>query len=78
MDNKMDEKTNNQKDGLSRRGFLEIGSAAAVTTAGMLLKGAATAQSSAMGVRTGRTTNLSDPPISCLTRQCRFECTPTH
>jgi oxalate decarboxylase len=61
MDIKMDEKTDNKKDALSRRGFLEMGSAAAVTTAGMLLTGVANAQSSTTGVRTGRSTNLSDP-----------------
>jgi oxalate decarboxylase len=61
MDNHTKEKTDNKKQKFSRRGFLEIGSAAAVTTAGMLLTGAATAQSSTTGVRTGRSTNLSDP-----------------
>jgi oxalate decarboxylase len=61
MDNKTNDKTDNKKDELSRRGFLEMGSAAAVTTAGLLLTGAATAQSSTTGVRTGRTANLSDP-----------------
>jgi len=33
MDNKTDEKIGNRTDGLSRRGFLEMGSAAAVTAA---------------------------------------------
>jgi oxalate decarboxylase len=61
MDNKMDEKIGNRTGGLSRRGFLEMGSAAAVTTAGMLLTGAANAQSSTAGVKTGRTTSLTDP-----------------
>src|SRR6266404_5605289 len=50
-----------KKDGLSRRGFLEIGSAAAVSTAGILLTGAANAQSSTLGVRTGRSRSLTDP-----------------
>src|SRR6266404_5731191 len=50
-----------KKDGLSRRGFLEIGSAAAVTTAGVLLTGTAMSQSSTAGVRTGRTKSLTDP-----------------
>lgn len=55
----MDHKHN--KDGLSRRGFLQVGSAAAVTSAGMLLAGAANAQSATPGVRTGRTTSQTDP-----------------
>jgi len=46
---------------ISRRGFLEIGSAAAVTTAGVLLAGAASGQSSTPGVKIGRTTTLTDP-----------------
>src|SRR6266403_5693281 len=50
-----------KKDGLSRRGFLEIGSAAAVTTAGVLLTGTAMSQSTTAGVRTGRTKSLTDP-----------------
>ena len=50
-----------KKDRLSRRGFLEIGPAAAVSTAGIMLTGAANAQSSTPGVRTGRTRSLADP-----------------
>jgi oxalate decarboxylase len=46
---------------ISRRGFLEISSAAAVTTAGILLAGAASGQSSTPGVKIGRTTTLTDP-----------------
>jgi oxalate decarboxylase len=61
MDNKMDKNIGNRTGGLSRRGFLEMGSAAVVTTAGMLLTGAANAQSSTTGVKTGRTTSLTDP-----------------
>jgi oxalate decarboxylase len=50
-----------KKKGLSRRGFLtEVGSAAAVTGAGMLLTSVARAQSMP-GVITGRSKNLSDP-----------------
>jgi hypothetical protein len=51
MDNHTKEKTDNKKQKFSRRGFLETGSAAALTTAGILLTGAATAQSSTTGVR---------------------------
>jgi hypothetical protein len=42
---------NHTKEKTDRRGFLEIGSAAALTTAGILLTGAATAQSSTTGLR---------------------------
>src|SRR6266404_7057011 len=46
---------------LSRRKFIEIGSVAVATTAGVLLTGAASAQSSTPGVKTGRSTSLTDP-----------------
>ena len=46
---------------ISRRGFLEIGSVAAVTTAGLLLTGAASAQSPTSEVKIGRTKSLTDP-----------------
>jgi len=49
------------KNELSRRKFMEIGSVAAATTAGVLLTGVANAQSSTPGVKTGRSTSLSDP-----------------
>jgi len=52
-------KTNRNE--LSRRKFIEIGSVAAATTAGVLLTGAASAQSSTPGVKTGRSTSLTDP-----------------
>jgi oxalate decarboxylase len=52
---------NSNNNGLSRRGFLELGSAAAVTTAGVLLTGAANAQSSMAGVKIGRAKSLTDP-----------------
>jgi oxalate decarboxylase len=49
------------KNELSRRKFMEIGSVAAATTAGVLLTGVASAQSSTPGVKTGRSTSLTDP-----------------
>src|SRR6201984_3630886 len=49
------------KNELSRRKFIEIGSVAAATTAGVLLTGPASAQSSTPGVKTGRSTSLTDP-----------------
>lgn len=53
--------SDDSSNGLSRRGFLEMGSAAAVTTAGILLTGAANAQSSSAGVKVGRVKSLTDP-----------------
>jgi oxalate decarboxylase len=50
-----------KKDQLSRRGFLEMGSAAAAATAGVLLTAPASAQSSIPDVKTGRTRSLTDP-----------------
>ena len=50
-----------KKDQLSRRGFLEMGSAAAAATAGVLLTARASAQSSIPDVKTGRTRSLTDP-----------------
>lgn len=63
MDTKTTHNNNDQtgNNGFSRRGFLEFGSAAAVTAAGVLLTGAATAQSEAPGVKIGRTKSLTDP-----------------
>jgi oxalate decarboxylase len=49
------------KNKLSRRKFMEIGSVAAATTAGVLLTGVASAQSSTPGVKTGRSASLTDP-----------------
>jgi len=61
VDTKNDRNTKSLDNEISRRGFLEIGSAAAVTTAGILLSGAASGQSSTPGVKIGRTTALTDP-----------------
>src|ERR1700747_2838468 len=49
------------KNELSRRKFMEIVSVAPATTAGVLLTGVASAQSSTPGVKTGRSTSLTDP-----------------
>jgi len=49
------------KNELSRRKFMEIGSVAAATTAGALLTGVASAQSSTPVVKTGISPSLIDP-----------------
>ena len=61
MDTRNNRNDKSPDNEISRRGFLEIGSAAAVTTAGVLLAGAASGQSSTPGVKIGRTTTLTDP-----------------
>lgn len=56
----IDEK--NDSNDISRRGFLELGSAAVAGVAGILaMNDVASAQSSSAEVKTGRTTRISDP-----------------
>ncbi|HWY67231.1 MAG TPA: cupin domain-containing protein [Terriglobales bacterium] len=56
----MDDKNDNNE--ISRRGFLELGSAAVAGVAGILaINDVAAAQSSSGEVKTGRTTRVSDP-----------------